>query len=501
MCNLTGIRAALATLLVALLATSATAATKAEPAPSKPDPAATPTAPAMTVEKAVAAMRHVDASTMTDDQREAKAVELDAAWKTLIAAGKPGADALKAEIAKVDAAKEKDDFFRLGAGSVLWQIGKLDEAKTIAALWRATESPGINYNYVFFTAFEAAQTQDPRAEEMLLATLRHRNNMFIPQHVLRLPWAGVHAFLWGAYGPKVLPVLAKVLETTKDPLEAEAAVQELTMGRYLPALPAIRKLAAEGTGDARAMAVRCLGTFGHPQDYEFLVKGLDSKDPKDAFNFAFALYEFDDLRAVPRLVPLLDASDDALRGEVGSCLEHLLTPQSFDALMQHRKPPAGASAEGKQFADFNGRFVGQTLKSMGLSETEYLAKPAKEQEALLAKIRNEGEEKYVLRADDRRLTHDELLKAAEGWKKTNTISGGEFAWVEDRHALAASTAADIDLWLQVKAKILARLSDECLEEVDIIEGVLQRLSRSRFRTEVGITAKAEMPATKSNEKK
>lgn len=450
----------------------------------------------MTVEKAVAAMRHIDSSTMTDDQMQAKAVELDAAWKSLAAAGKPGAEALKAEIAKIDAAKEKDDFFRLGAGAVLWQIGKLDEAATIAALWRATESPGLNYNYVFFAAFEAAQTQDPRAEPMLLATLRHRGRIVVAEHALTLPWAGINAFLWGSYGPKGLPVLAKVLETTKDPLEAESATYALTMGRYLPALPAIRKLATEGTGDARATAVRSLGIFGHPQDYDFLIKGLDSKDPKDAFVFAYALYEFGDLRAVPHLVPLLDAADEALRGEAAATVEHLLTPQGFEGLMKHRKAPAGASAAGIQFAAFNNQFVEGSLEGMALTEAAYLAKTPKEKEALIADMRSGAEEKYVLRKNDRKLTHDELLVAAEEWKKTHSIVGGAYEWVEDRHAMAASTAADIDLWLQVRAKVLARLSDEGLAEVDNIDGLLQRLGRSRYRTEVGITAKVEVPASK-----
>ena len=89
------------------------------------------------------------------------------------------------------------------------------------------------------------------------------------------------------------------------------------------------------------------------------------------------------------------------------------------------------------------------------------------------------------------MTHDELLKAADEWKQNGRLSGGTFEWVEDRHALAASTPADIDLWLQVAAKVCLRLSDECLPEMEVINQIVKRLGRSRYRKEVGLCEKVE----------
>jgi hypothetical protein len=125
--------------------------------------------------KAVAAMRRINPTSLSDEQKQAKSQELAKAWKTLVDAGTKCVDALKEEIRKINASEEKDDFFMLSAAAVLWQISKVGEAKTIAALWSGDVSLSTNYNYVFFTAFEAARTQDPRVLPMLIAILRSSN--------------------------------------------------------------------------------------------------------------------------------------------------------------------------------------------------------------------------------------------------------------------------------------------------------------------------------------
>jgi hypothetical protein len=460
-------------------------------------PAAAPKpadAEAIALEKAVAAMRGVKPEGMSPEQQKLKALELSAAWKTLTEAGKPGTEALKAEIRKVDAAGAKDDFFRLGAGAILWQIGRLGEAETVAALWKAADSLTVHYNYVFFTAMEAAQTQDPRVIPMLTALLRQKGSVALPEHALNVDWTGVNAFVWGAYGPKGEPVLQKILETSADPVALEAATLLLATAQYLPALPAIRKLAAEGKEAVRTRAIWCLGTFGHPQDFDFLIKGLESKDPKAAFDYVYALYDYEDLRAAAAMVPMLASPDERLRDEVRACLEHLLTPLSLEALHKHAAAPADATDSRKRSAQDAGAFVERVLQQWHLDWAGYAAKSDKEKDALIAGLRAKAEERYVLKKDDRRLTHEDLLKAAEEWKRTNRITGGSYEWVEDRHALAASTPADINLWLEVKAKVLPRLSDECLAEARILDDIVRRLGRSRYRKEPGLTEKVELPA-------
>jgi len=467
----------------------------AAPAPAAPAaPAAKPAAPgaaaATDLEKAVAAMRGMKPEDFSKEQQEAKGKELDAAWQTLIQAGPAGAARLKQELAKIDAAKEKDDCFKLGASVVLWQIGGLDEAPTIAQVWSGDVALDLNYNYVFPLAMEAARTQDPRALPVLVACLKDKKGQFfVTVHVMNLVWPLTHKFVWAAYGPKGLPALAALLESSQDGPTREFAALWLAECQYLPALAAIRKIALEGRGEARQGAIKALGVYGHPEDYAFLVEGLKAKDPREACDFAYAIYEYEDLRAAAHLIPLLDCDDGKLRLEVAQGLAYFRTPETIEAL--HRYCTAAKAADERDWA---AKFVAGMLKAMNLTWDQYAAKPRQEKEQLLAPLRLAEEEKYNLKQGDRTLTHDELLKAAQEWKKNDRITGGTYEWVEDRHAMAASTPADIDLWLEVKARVCLRVSDECLPEMQIIDGLVQRLGRSRYRKVVGICDKVEPAA-------
>jgi len=439
------------------------------------------------LDKAIAVMRHIAPADFSEEKREAKAKEIDAAWKTLIAAGKPAAELIKAEFAKIDAAKEKDDYFKLGACAVLWQIGNMDEAPAIAQVWSGDVALSVNYNYVFRLAMEAARTQDPRALPVLVACLKDKKGQFfVTTHVMNLVWPLTDKFVWAAYGPKGLPALAALLETSKDEPTREFAAMWLAECQYLPALAAIRKIAREGRGEARQGAIRALGVYGHPEDYAFLVEGLKSKDPREAYEFAFATYEYRDLRAAAHLIPLLDRDDGKLRLEAAQGLAYFKTPEAIEALRRF-STAAKVAEEGDRAA----KCVAGILKAMNLTWDQYAAKPRQEKDLLLAPLRLAEEEKYSLKQGDRTLTHDELLKAAEEWKKNGRITGGTYEWVEDRHALAASTPADIDLWLEVKARVCLRVSDECLPEWQIIDGLVLRLGRSRYRKVVGLCDKVE----------
>ena len=241
--------------------------------------------------KAIASLRHIDPGKLTEAEKEQKGEEIAKAWNALKAAGPAGILAVRREIEALDKTGEKDDFFKLGAAALLWQTGKLAEADAIAKVWASTPLD-TQYNYVFYTAFDAAQTQDPRALPMLKACLRDKaGSVFLEQHFLDVKWPQTHEFVWGTFGPKGLPALDKVLETSKDPVELVSAMILLGRAQYLPALPNVRKLAADKEDEVRRTAVMMLGFFGHPQDYDSLVAGLRSKDPKEAYAYAFALLE------------------------------------------------------------------------------------------------------------------------------------------------------------------------------------------------------------------
>jgi hypothetical protein len=134
-------------------------------------PAAAQDKPDKKLEQAIAVLRRVDQGKLSEQQQQAKAKEIDAAWGVIKAAGKMGIARLKEEIKLVDQSKEKDDYFKLNASALLWIIGQFDEVDAIAAIWKSTPL-NAQYKYVFHTTYAAAQTQDRRALPLLLACLK-----------------------------------------------------------------------------------------------------------------------------------------------------------------------------------------------------------------------------------------------------------------------------------------------------------------------------------------
>ena len=117
----------------------------------------------------------------------------------------------------------------------------------------------------------------------------------------------------------------------------------------------------------------------------------------------------------------------------------------------------------------------------------FLKKNEAEQRDTIQKMIQIQRSKYTLRPEDRRLTHEEMQKAAADWVKRGRITGGEYDWVESRHVLAAASDKDLELLLDVRAHVMQRISDECLYEVSILDDLIKRLGRSRYRKEVGLT--------------
>ncbi len=439
--------------------------------------------------KAVAAMRKINPAALSDKEKQAKAQELDEAWKTLVEAGPAGAAALKGELKRIEAAKEPDAHFKLGAAAVLWQIGKLAEAQTIAALWSGDESlsgKADYYSYIFSPAFAAAKTQDPRAAPMLTAILRDKQGKFevsAGDEAMRVEWPLTDVLLWGAFGSKGAPALRRVLADSKDETSRASAIVLLARAQEIEAIEPIRRLAAHGSGADRGEAVKALGVFGCPQDYDFLVTGLKSPDPADAYNFAYAIYEYGDLRAAPRLAALLSTDNERLGEEVVGGLAHFSTPESIEAIRRYGK--SGKASELRKDCD---TALAKVMKSLALTYEAYAAKTPDEKARLLSSLRGRMEETYRLRPGDRKLTHDELLKAAAEWTK-HGFGGGDDDWLWERQVMATATAADIPLLLDVAAACYARLSDESLEEAHALEQIIERLGRMRYRAEPGICEK------------
>lgn len=432
----------------------------------------------MTLETAIATLRGIDFEKFPENQREAKAKQIDEAWKFLVASGPAASVRLKQEIEKVDRQKEKDDFFKLNAAVVLWNIGKSGEAEYIARVWETTPVQH-QYNYVFYTAFDAAGTQDPKVLPMLRAILKDdKGAIFISLHAMNVRWPLSHEFIWGSYGHQGLPVLADIVEKSNNEVELKSAIVLLARNQYLPALPRIRQLAASTNDEVRRQAVQALGVYGHPSDYDRLIAGLKSTDTKDLFAHAFALYEFEDERAVPNLVPLLARDDDALRVEASLALLHLFTPESLKAVNH-----LVATTSNPELKTFLGERV--AIRETDLPK-DYALKPRAQQAELFAKLKNKE-----LAVTSIPLTNQQLLEALKIWKEKGRIYKSGFDWVGVGRVISAAKPENLDELVSTKAAFYRRLSDECLYEVRDLETAMKYIGRSRYRLGMGITEKAE----------
>jgi HEAT repeat protein len=432
------------------------------------------------VDEAVAVLRNVAVEGLSDAQKQAKAKQIDEAWKLLIAKGPEASNRLKHEIEKVDAGQTKDDFFKLNATVVLWNIGKANEADYIAKVWKTTPVSS-QYTYVFLTAFEAAQTQDARVLPILGAILKDdKGSIYVAAHAMNVAWPLSHEFIWGSFGPSGLPALADILENSKDEVELKSAIYLLSKAQYLPALPRIRQLAGSNKDDVRRQAVRALGVFGHPSDFDLLISGLRSPDPRELFSHAFALYEFEDERAVKDLVLLLNKGDDQSRVEVSLALLHLLTPESLSAVKDFVTKTSNPEVKA-----FLSRSI--TLREDKLPK-DYKLKSGDEQARILARQRNA---ELTLGANEQPISNKQLLEALRIWKEKGRIYDSGVDWVGEAKLIAAANAENLDQLLDTKARFYRRLSDECLYETSDIDKVVKYVGRSRYRIGIGVTPKAE----------
>jgi len=458
--------------------------------PGEGEQAAVDPAARARLEQAVLTLRRVNLADLPEGEQKEKMALLDAAGKDIAAAGPAGAARLTQELTRLQAAGERDDGFKLAAASLLWLIGQLDQAQPIADIWSGEVDLSLHYNQVFGTALEAARTQDPRALPMLRALLKDdKGSLILSEKAIRISWPATTTILWNVYGSKGISVLQEIFEKTSEPATLEPAILVLTAAQHLPALPKIRKLAADGQGGVRTRAIWNLGIFGHPDDFDFLSSGLQSTDPLLARDFAFALYEYEDLRVVPLLVPLLHTQSDELREEVLVCLSRLMTPQSFEALYQFAMTePVGSGTHRDHVAHAAG-VVQKALLAMQLTWESFASLKAGSKQETVARLRDAEEQQFTLKPNDRPFTHADLLKALAEWQQQGRLGGGTYSWAETRHMLSASTPEDIGRWLDLKAKVSLRLSNDARPDLDIIDLIVKRLGRTRYRKEVGLSTK------------
>ena len=435
---------------------------------SPPSPSATP-APDLTPSISVLRDMGFDEPNQNDSEALASAIG------DITNAGPEGARALKEELAVMEQAGEEDVEFKLLAAYILWDIGELEEADTIADVWSSIPADQWVYELLFIPAFQAASTQDSRALPMLkVLTLDNQGKFFSERHYLSFEYPRTHEFLWGSYGSKGLPVLHELLQTSEDPIVLSSAIGLLTRAQYLPALPDIRKAVDNEATGVRNSAIVALGGFGHPDDYDLLIAGLDSTDTGELLRYVFSLAQFGDSRAAAHLIPLLESDEADLRQWVALGLgEYLTTPEGLLALRE-----SAASSNDEDWADYCEALVQNVLDSAGLTWEEYEALPDSDQAEVTHAFLTSS---ITLKGGEESISRDEFLEMVAEWRETGHIALGNWDWVEVRHVLPVATADDIDLLLDAKSRFYLRLSDECLYDTAFVDEIVKFIGRGRYR--------------------
>jgi hypothetical protein len=397
--------------------------------------------------QAVSALRQLAPENLDGNQSAA----LDQATNTIVEAGPEGIRALRQGLDEGRQDGNPDPAFELLAASLLWEIGGLAEAGAIADIWSGIPPDEWNFPSVFMTALDAASTQDPAAVPLLKALLADRTGELpLPLHATTMVYPMTQLFVWGAYGSKAMPVLHDVLQTSPDPAAQETAITILSRAQYLPALPRIRQAIESEDAGVRDAAITALGEFGHPDDYDLLVSGLASPEATSLLSYLAAVIWFDDVRATPHVIPLLESINPEVRelAALGLAL-HLATPEALTALWD-----CAAVSNDPELADLCGNVADFVLYSQGLTREKYANLSPEQQASLLSNYRTSDR---VLQPGERAVTHDELLDVVAEWRETGQIVSEKWDWVESRHILAVATPADIDLLLDGKAGFYARL--------------------------------------------
>lgn len=421
----------------------------------------------------------------------ARGPRIQKAWQTLVAAKDAGVAALLAEAKQLDATGERDDRFRLGAGAVVFEIGGLERVDDILALW-ADADFAVKYSYAFPVAGRAAHDKDPRALPLLVALLRdQRGEFYLTQHVMTLVWPGTHIVLWGQLGRDAAPVLTKVLAAPPDPTTAASCAFLLASFWHLDALPQLRALARNGDGPARREAVRSIGRFGHPDDYEWLLTGIAGDDVDLAIAHVGALAAFGDMRAVPQLLPLTRHADERLRAAAARALIALPTRESIDAVIAALETglDSGSDEVGARLWHFFGD---------EFDPEAYGKLPADERQRRVERQRAQATGAMRPQQGDRQLSRGELEELCSAVAKDGRMPG-PFEWVRARHLLTAATAADVPMLLDARGGLYRRFSDERIESIQQFEWALQWLVRGQYRADPDVCEKVERPTATRRE--
>lgn len=469
-------RRQLAHCLLAFTLTSALAWSQAQPESTPPS--------ASEIAEAIETHREYFAAQSSTDEVEA---QLDRAMLVL---ERGGANTLPAIVTAVDASIREhrtEDAFRVWACGYLWIADPTKCFADVLRIWPSIESFESEFALAFEVALGIAQNHPDQAIPVMRPLLINRTGEVLLHEYSPFGYPRTHVMLWSQLGMEGCDALRKILGDDEDDGVRSTVIRLLGYTTDLAALPSIRAIAHSGSGDSRRHAITALGLYGHPDDFDFLVGLLEEQDVEIVKAAVIALFDYEDMRAVPKLLPLLDAQHAPLLGELFATLGHLATVEvlaKFAPML--RAAPAGLPEAFQSHIMPGFRAIGVTWKS-------YVAMKPEQQAETITMARAALQERFIRGPGERAMTRDEFASTMAQWTKTRSLSSPGTEWVTEKQIVEVCTIDDVPALIELRGACLATGDDTGFTNADRIDQMLRRIVRATYRTEVGVCARVESP--------
>lgn len=396
---------------------------------------------------------------------------------------------LKEKVEKEISQATKDYIFLQEAAFLVWKINEMNDLAFIINVWKYIPYEHHS-NGVYKVLIEAAEKKDPSLLPLLKFSLEnHKGSFFTENNGIHIRWPETSKLIWSLWGYKSLAYLLDILKSPEEnPKVKQSAILILTQAQFLPALEIIRTIAEDNSGDTnlRSSAIASLGIFGHPNDFDLIIKTFSESGDDLLFASSYALFEFGDIRAVPFLIKKIDTKNDIARLEMLACLSHLVSNESIETLYNYCHNPKNKNEE-----KFCSTYFINFKKETGLDITEYHKLNNDKKEQIIQNLIKNINKRYNPSKLDNQFKESDYIKLKELWKKEQTLLPSGYEWLKLGDLINVMSENELPFLYDILGIQYKNITYESFSEINTIEELIKCIGRKRYRKELGIAKKIE----------
>ena len=395
---------------------------------------------------------------------------------------------LKNQVKIVLESNKNDYVFLQEAASLIWQIAGESEVDFIFFIWKKIPYEEQS-NGIYFTAIEMAKKRNEKYLPLIkFLSGNEKGSYFTKNNGIHIRWPITIKILWSFYGYESMPELMKILESPLEPNEVKkSSILILTQAQYLPALPLIRSYATNTNNILKESAICSLGIFGHPQDFDLLIKDFENSENEELWARAFALFEYEDLRAVPYLIKKLNTNNAAARLEVLAALSHLYSKESITSIIEYCKNPKNKREEKFCFY-YSINFEKDTNTKLDL----FSKLNEKEKDDIVFGLIERKNSRYKISTNNQNFTRDDFFKLKTYWEKNEKFLPAGYENIKIGDLINILSDKDIPILYNTISKNYDNLKEESFADIETLEKLIKYISRKRYRSEIALTKIAKI---------